>query len=442
MKHESPTPLWKTWLKTAAKSPNQAVLIDAETSHVMSAANLTERAEALAKQIGSAEGKTTAVCMPNGFRWLITFLAIQRIGAAAMPLDSSLGIEAQRSTAKKLEAEVIWQNGMMLPLSASSKKPKNVCLVKVTSGTTGDLTPVYCTAEQLMEDGKNIIATMDIRRTDRNLAIIPLGHSYGFGNLVMPLILQGTAIVCATVFTPRQVLSWIEQHRVTVLPSVPAVFRILCDIEEPAALKPLRLAISAGASLPSEIARKFNERYGVKIHNFYGSSETGGIAYDQTGAASLTGRGIGKPLKGVKVTVDSKGRVVVKSKAAIHAKGVVLPDLAEFNDLGELKLAGRSGAIANIGGKKVHPTEVEDSLRNLKGVSDAWVTVMRDPRKQDYLAAAVETHRNLLEIETDLSKHLAAWKLPRRYFIQPMLPRTERGKLDTRKLKSSLVAKK
>jgi acyl-coenzyme A synthetase/AMP-(fatty) acid ligase len=404
MTHEHPTLLWKTWLNTAAGSPQQPVLIDAENGHTLKACDLTERAEAMAKQFTLEAGKTAAFGMANSVRWLITFLAIQRNGGAVMPLDSSLGIEAQRTTAKKLEADVLWQNGMMLPLNIHDRKAKKFCVVKVTSGTTGELNPVHCAAEHLLEDGKNIIATMGIRRTDRNLAIIPLGHSYGLGNLVMPLILQGTAIVCAGEFTPRQVLSWIEQHRVTVLPTVPAVFRLLCDLEEPAGLKPLRLAISAGAPLPPDVAQKFHRRFGIKIHNFYGSSETGGIAYDRSGAASLTGRSIGEPLSGVKVSLDSKGRVIVRSKAAVNPRGTLLADLGGWNGRGELKLLGRAGAVANIAGKKVHPAEVEDSLRAIKGISDVWVTVLRDPRGRDYLAAAVETRRKLSQIEAELSK--------------------------------------
>ena len=64
--------------------------------------------------------------------------------------------------------------------------------------------------------------------------------------------------------------------------------------------------ISAGAPLSAEVAQQFYRRYGIKIHNFYGSSETGGICYDRTGNATLSGRSVGKPLSGVMVR-DSPG---------------------------------------------------------------------------------------------------------------------------------------
>jgi len=51
-------------------------------------------------------------------------------------------------------------------------------------------------------------------------------HSYGLGNLVMPLILQGTAMVCAGDYVPRQLVEWIDRYRITVFPAVPALLRI------------------------------------------------------------------------------------------------------------------------------------------------------------------------------------------------------------------------
>ena len=89
---------------------------------------------------------------------------------------------------------------------------------------------VECRAEHLLADGRNVIKAMGIRAGDINLAVIPLGHSYGLGNLVMPLILQGTAMVCAGDYVPRQLIEWIGRYRVTVFPAVPALLRVLAAL--------------------------------------------------------------------------------------------------------------------------------------------------------------------------------------------------------------------
>ncbi len=395
--------LWKLWLRTAARRPDKPVVF--EPGRAWTCRELTEAVNA-----APAPARLVPIAEPNGAAWLVRWLAAQRGGAVAVPLDASLSADAQRAIVRRI-----------------GSVPRGTVCIKLTSGTTGEFKPVFCSATHLIRDGRNICATMGLRPDDINLALIPLGHSYGLGNLVMPLILQGTAMVCAQSIAPREILELIRQHRVTVLPTVPAVLRALAALP---AKKPdsLRLVISAGAPLSAETARQFYRRYGIKIHNFYGASETGGICYDRTGHATLTGRSVGKPLENVRVRIRRDGRIVVGRQ--------VLSDLGQWNRYGELKLIGRVGLVANIGGRKVSPAEVERALRALPDVSDAWVTVLQDRHGNDYLAAAVETERT--EVESDLRERLPAWQLPKRYFLARSLPRTERGKLDTAALRQAL----
>ena len=221
---------------------------------------------------------------------------------------------------------------------------------------------------------------------------------------------------------------------VTVFPGVPALFRVLATLPPGATLGGLRTTISAGAILAPETAQAFHARFGVKIHNFYGSSETGGITYDSSGGASLTGRSVGKPLRGVKVTVR-EGRITVASRAVSTPGGTWrLPDRGEWNGRGELVLLGRAGRGANIGGKKVHPLEIERALRALPGVSDAHVW-LEHRHGRDSLEAAVETRLTRATIEHALAAKLPAWKMPKHFLIAEELPRTARGKLDVARIK-------
>ena len=138
---------------------------------------------------------------------------------------------------------------------------------------------------------------MGIEATDVNLGLIPFGHSYGLGNLVLPLLLQGTAIVCGVAALPHAIAETIARWRPTVFPAVPAILRALASAEIPAEqLASVRTVISAGAPLAAEVARRFMHG-SARIHSFYGSSETGGIAFDRTGEASLTGRSVGRRWK-------------------------------------------------------------------------------------------------------------------------------------------------
>jgi acyl-CoA synthetase (AMP-forming)/AMP-acid ligase II len=426
--------LWRAWQKIVRRGRSRVVVIDAASGREWTADELTRRAlELAARMTDFRRGQRIAFQLPNGGEWLAFFLALQERGLAAMPLDAGLPVAGCLEMARRLRARACFAHGKIHELDCDAPRTR-AALVKVTSGSSDTPKAIACRAAHLLADGRHVAATMGIRANDRNLAVIPLGHSYGVGNLVMPLILQGTAAVCAADYLPRQLVEWIARYRVTVFPGVPALFRVLGTLPAGAKMTGLRTAISAGAMLGAETAAAFYARFGVKIHNFYGSSETGGISYDRTGDASLTGRSVGRPLRGVKVTVRD-GRITVASDAvATAARKWRLPDLGEWNRRGELVLLGRVGQGANIGGRKAHPLEIERALRAIAGVSDAHVWI-EHRQGRDSLAAAVEARLARGAIEHALAAKLPAWKMPKYFVIAPELPRTARGKPDVARLK-------
>jgi len=433
--------LWKIWEGTLHRIGDKVLVVEAGEGRAWTAAELQAAALARLAQLADCRrGERIAFRLPNGADWFALFLAIQAAGLAAMPLDAGLPNEACLETARRLGASALFLDGAWHHFNkrGSLRFRPGICCVKLTSGSTGLPKIIECRPGHLLADGANIIGTMGLRAVDRNLAAVPLGHSYGLGNVVLPLLLRGIPAVCAANYVPRQLVEWIGLHGITVLPAVPALFRVLAALPSGTSLAPLRLAISAGAPLAPEVARAFRERFGLPIHNFYGSSETGGICYDRTGSASLDGRSVGKPLRGVTVTLSARGRIEVSGLAVAVPRGRHrLPDQGEWNGRKELILLGRTGGGANIGGKKVHPSEIERLLRSLPAVSDAVVWTAHVGGR-DLLAAAVETSLERSELERSLAAQLPAWKLPKRYFLARELPRTARGKLDLPALRRQL----
>ena len=425
--------LWTHWLRLEKLQRNKVVLIVAANDSSWTVQALTEATLPFADPLGKYRaGERIAFRLPNGPEWFALFLALQRAGLAAVPLDGGMPTEGCLEAARQMHARAVYLDGEFHSIGRAPAPARNkkCCCVKVTSGTGATPKAIECRAEHLLADGRHIVRTMGIRPADLNLTAIPLGHSYGLGNLVMPLILQGTGMVTAPAYVPRQLVEWIERYRITVFPAVPSLLRVLAAF--PAGqgnLAALRTVISAGAMLSPAVAQTFFARHGIKIHNFYGSSETGAICYDRTGNASLTGRSVGKPFPGVSVTVKA-GRIRVKGPAVATRSGSwLLGDVGEWNKRGELVLLGRVGQGANIDGKKVHPLEVECLLRTLPGVTDAAVW-LEQAQGRDLLAAAVETTHSRAEIESLLAAHLPAWKLPKTCFVAREFPRSLRGKLD------------
>jgi long-chain acyl-CoA synthetase len=440
-----PTLLSQTWERTVSAAPSQLAVIEGATGRGLTRRELDDLAVEWAnlKPANFSAGQTVAFAEPNGAGWLAIFLALQKVGAVALPLDASLPRAQFGAAALALGAHwLVNSAGEWLRLETDApvlSGDGDLCVIKTTSGSSGEPRPLAFTSANMLADGRQICATMEIGPEDRNLGSVPFGHSYGLGNLVLPLILQGSLIISSTEMLPEALSALVHQFGATVFPSVPAVLRAMAESAslDPARLRTLRRVISAGAPLRPGMAAEFSTRLGLQIQNFYGSSETGGICFDRTGDATLTGRSVGTPLVGVDVETDEDERVVVRSPAVVAPGEHKLPDLGAWGPHGELVLTGRATPLANIGGRKIAPSEIERVLQALPRVSDAWVGVGRRQINtgdsgggEDFLMAAVETERTREEIQAALAQHLPAWQVPRHLWVGTRLPRNARGKLD------------
>src|SRR5205807_7895604 len=98
---------------------------------------------------------------------------------------------------------------------------------------------------------------------------------------LMPLLLQGTAFVLRDTFVPHQLPADARRFGARLFPGVPFMFQYFVT-NPPADGWPrgLQRLMSAGAPLAPATVRAFHDHFGVKIHSFYGTTETGGIAFD------------------------------------------------------------------------------------------------------------------------------------------------------------------
>jgi len=327
-------------------------------------------------------------------------------------------------------------------------------LLKMTSGTTGTPRTVRVREAHLVADCRNICATMGISRSDLNFGAIPFSHSYGFSNLITPLLFQGTRLVCTTDRMPRAIYNSLQDSKSTVFPGTPALFQALGLLTDTAPLHSVRLCISAGAPLLPGISRQFSAKYGLKIHSFYGSSECGGIAYDRTDQVELPSAFAGMPLDGVRVTRIGNDRIAVEGENVadgyfphpdeeiLNGKRFIPGDIIEWSDSG-MRLTGRISDVVNVAGKKVHPSIVEEHLRKLPGVTDAVVfgipSAIRNEDLVAYVACAESVSRQLLE--NHCRNGLSRWQIPREFQILSTLPVNARGKVNRSELAKSHVTR-
>lgn len=320
-------------------------------------------------------------------------------------------------------------------------------LLKITSGTTGAPRAIRTRQTQLLADCRNICKTIGIGSDDLNFGVIPFSHSYGFSNLITPLLYQGTSLVCSTDRMPRAIWRHLKDSQATVFPGTPALFQALASLSDTNDLGAIRLCISAGAPMVPEISRLFYTRFGRKIHSFYGSSECGGIAYDQGEDLEKPSGSVGVPLAGVKIVRIESDRIEIRSESVadgyfpdpdpllLDGNRFIPGDLVEW--LGaEIRLVGRVSDFINVAGKKIHPSVIEEHLRKYPGVVDAIVFGIPSATRNEELVAYVAGLEDLSrqQLESHCRQGLSRWQVPREIRLMAELPVNSRGKINRSEL--------
>jgi acyl-CoA synthetase (AMP-forming)/AMP-acid ligase II len=330
--------------------------------------------------------------------------------------------------------------------------PGGVALLKLTSGSTGQPKATLTAESHLIRDAERIIEGMGIAASDSQIAAIPLSHSYGLGNLVLPLLLQGTPMVLRDAFLPQQLAADARLVGARILPGAPFMFEHFAA-HPPAGGWPasLHLLISAGARLHGETIGRFRDQFGQAIHSFYGSSETGGIAFNECDDQADAGC-VGRPLRGVTLAFRSQegapaasGRVHVCSDAVACGYagegaatgpfvdgGFLTGDIGHLDERGRVVLTGRLSSFVNVAGRKVQPEEVERALLAMPGVAHACVVGVPDLRRGQRIGACLVARERitLVEIRRFCAARLSPHKIPRTVLLLERMPVTARGKVD------------
>ena len=438
--------LFGHWRETARRSPRSVAVVEAASGRAFSRQALDGLAQAWAEAAlrrcgNSLARRRIAFSVPNGAEWLQVFLGLLANDAVPVPIDPLEPLDAQQAAARSVGAAWLWREGCLHFLGEGSNgpaRPAGECLVKMTSPGSGAPKGLPASHAQMAADGSQICRAMGIGPGDINLAAIPLGYSYGLGNLVVPLILQGTRVVCLSGVLPHAVAAETARFKPTVFPAVPPLLRALVESGVTRrSFRTLRLVLSAGSALSPEVAQGFEEKFGIRVHGFYGTSETGGITFDRRGDATLAGRSVGKPISGVRLKVGRSGRFTVSIPAGL-GKGPGRPrDRGRRNEKGELVLLGRTDRVIKAAGRRFDLAEVESALRAIPEISDAFVAMSVEAKPA--LCAAVVSSLEPSAIRRLLVLRVAAWKIPSRILALPRFPVTGRGKTDPRKLAQLLA---
>jgi len=418
------------------------------------------------QRAGLAPGATVALAAPNGPGFLGGLLGCLMARHPVVLLDDEVARREGPQAAESLGATALltcaaWPSTRApyvlrpLPNAVSRALPQGTTVLKMTSGSTGTPRAVAFDSQALMADCTQLARTMLIPPADRLLATVPMSFSYGLGSLALPALVMGNELVLADALNPVATLAVAEQCRATVFPTVPVFLQALLRLEVRVLPSMLRLVISAGAPLSSAAARGFRARFGRPIHTFYGCSECGGISYDRTGNAAERGT-VGTPVDGVRVElIGQEGSLAVRSAAvglgyvpgddddALHEGRFRTADCGAIDPItGEIRLLGRRSDVVNVGGRKVHPREIEQVIAQVPGVDDVVVIgeTLQDRATEvchAVIAARADSGLTARAVREHCARALAAHKVPKLVTLVGEIPRTERGKLDRARLRQN-----
>ncbi|MEO8498002.1 MAG: AMP-binding protein, partial [Planctomycetota bacterium] len=335
----------------------------------------------------------------------------------------------------------------MLANSLGSRKAKgsDVLTVIFTSGSTGTPKGVMLTHANIASQVDAIEQVASLTPRDVFIGTLPFFHSLGF--TVTLWAVMTLDLKAAYHFSPldaKQVGKLCKEHRGTLLLSTPTFLRGYLRRCEPDELKSLEVLVTGAEKLPKDVADKFEERFGVRPVEGYGTTELSPLVSVNVpptrSAGIVTDRKegtVGQPVPGVSakiVDLDSGEELGANSPGMLLVTGpnvmkgylgredltaevikdgwYVTGDVAIIDDDGFIKITGRESRFSKIGGEMVPHIKIEEDLNELLNAEDellAAVTAVPDEKKGERL---IVIHTKIDKSVDELRKGLADRGLP------------------------------
>ena len=321
---------------------------------------------------------------------------------------------------------MLLENGSSVVRPIRCEIPPGTALVKQTCGASGIERSLFFSEAQVLAEGLRNIEGLGLHPGRRGVAAISLAHSYGFGCLALPLLLGGIPVDAVGGPLPMMLETALARGGEVFLPAVPAIWKTWWQTGV-AAHPSVELGISAGSPLSLDLENSVFSECGLKIRNFYGTSETGAISFDDSPELRKRQGFVGKAMPGIGVSTDRTGRIRVGSDS--RATGTDIPAWeGEFSgdyltlDQGEVSEDGVFinrciGRAINVAGRKVAPDRLRGILETLPGVGLAAVErgFSRDYERFEEIRVRLrmEGEYDKKALREALRGKVESWEMPR-----------------------------
>ncbi|MGW7369245.1 type I polyketide synthase, partial [Streptomyces sp. NPDC054841] len=328
-----------------------------------------------------------------------------------------------------------------------------------TSGTTGRPKGVlYSLRSSLWLVASCHVQVLGLSEDDRLLWPMPLFHGLGQNLCVMGVTAVGAGARLMGGFAASDVLDALHEDAVTFLAGVPTTYHYLLERagEEDTGLPALRLGFVAGSASGASLGSRFEEAFGVPLVDQYGSTETGAITSNWPTGERVAGSA-GLPVPGVSVRLvdPESGRDMAAGEEGevwVSGPNVMLGyhgqpgtttevlrdgwyrtgDLARRDALGHVTLTGRLKELIIRGGENIHPVEIEEVLRGVRGVTDAAVGAEPHDVLGEVPVAYVVPGPEGVDAQALFAhcrERMSYFKVPEKLYAVERVPRTASGKI-------------
>ena len=495
--------------ESAKERPEKPALILKD--RVLDYAGLRNAAKRFANalvSLGVKPGDKVAVMVPNVPEFVVAYYGILNAGAAVVPLNVLLqgpevayhldDSDAVALVAWEESLEAAWKgfegaegcetlvvveqpggkgalegahgfDGLLgdhpAEFDMAQTMPDDTAVVIYTSGTTGrpkgaELSHFNLFFNAVYKADKRL----KLREDDVGMAVLPLFHIFGQTTVMNASIYKGNTIAMVPRFEPEAALGAIQDFGVTAFVGVPTMYQYL--LRHPNAddydTSSLRLGISGGASMPVEVLKNFEEKFGVVILEGYGLSETSpGTCFNRSAEQRKVGS-IGLPFWGIEVKVfdendaevprGERGELVVRghnvmkgyykrpdaTAEAMKNGWFHTGDIAKMDEDGYFYIVDRVKDMIIRGGYNVYPREVEEALYEYPGVAEVAVVGAPHEELGEEVTAVVAMKEGESATEEEMisfaKERVAAYKYPRRVVFMEELPKNATGKILKREL--------
>ena len=344
--------------------------------------------------------------------------------------------------------------------TVAAVKADDLAAILYTSGTTGRSKGAMLTHGNLLSNALVLKDYWGWQPGDVLIHALPIFHVHGLFVALHGALINGSKMIWLSSFDPKLVLQKLPEA--TVFMGVPTLYVRL--LAEPGltrdACRNMRLFVAGSAPLLIETFTEWQQRTGHTILERYGMSETAMLTSNPYRAQDGERRGgtVGFALPGVGLRVrgddgknlptgeiggiEVKGpnvfkgywRMPEKTKEEFTADGwFKTGDVGKIDERGYVTIVGRSKDLIISGGYNVYPAEIEGYINDMPGVAESALVGVPHPDFGE-VGVAVVIAKPGAQIHGDavlasLKAQLANFKIPKKCFVVPELPRNTMGKV-------------